>query len=208
MIIRQLGLVDYQPVFQAMQDFTLARNGHTEDELWLLEHPPVFTLGQAGKMEHLLRPTAIPVVKIDRGGQITYHGPGQLIAYLLFDLKRGNIGVRTLVRKLEQTIIDLLQTEYNITAHGSIDAPGVYVGDAKIAALGLRIRNGRCYHGLSFNINMDLTPFSWINPCGYADLMVTQLKDLGVETTPAQLQNTLAHYLQQQLSLEATKATV
>jgi lipoyl(octanoyl) transferase len=200
-IIRYLGLVDYEATVKTMQDFTLTRTALTPDELWLLEHPSVFTLGLAGKPEHLLHPTLIPVVKTDRGGQITYHGPGQLIAYLLLDIKRYGMGVRELVRKLEQAVIDLLQEEYNIKAHGSIEAPGVYVAGAKIAALGLRIRNGCSYHGLSFNVNMDLTPFNWINPCGYPNLAVTQLKELGVEVTPAQLQNSLAYFLQKQLPL-------
>jgi lipoyl(octanoyl) transferase len=201
MIIRHLGLVEYEPTVKAMQDFTLTRTALTPDELWLLEHPSVFTLGLAGKPEHLLHPTALPMIKTDRGGQITYHGPGQLIAYLLLDVKRYGISVRALVRKLEQTVIDLLQHEYHINAQGSVNAPGVYVDRAKIAALGLRIRNGRSYHGLSLNVNMDLTPFQWINPCGYQNLAVTQLKDLGVQTTPAQLQHRLAYYLQQQLPL-------
>lgn len=205
MIIRHLGLVDYEPTVKAMESFTVTRKALTPDELWLLEHPSIFTLGLAGKPEHLVRPSAIPVLKTDRGGQITYHGPGQLIAYVLLDIKRYGVGVRELVRKLEQTVIDLLQEEYNIKAHGSVEAPGVYVEKAKIAALGLRIRNGCCYHGLSFNVNMDLTPFTWINPCGYKNLAVTQLKDFGVEVTPAQLQDSLAYYLQKQLPQLAVK---
>lgn len=199
MIIRKLGVVEYVSILQAMQDFTAIRTNLHEDEIWLLEHPSVFTLGQAGKPQHLLRQTPIDLVKSDRGGQITYHGPGQLIAYILLDIKRAGLGVRELVRKLEQAVIELLRREYQIEAYGRIDAPGVYVKEAKIAALGLRIRNGCSYHGLSLNVNMDLAPFGWINPCGYQGLKVTQLKDFGIETEPFLLQDTLADYLQQQL---------
>jgi lipoyl(octanoyl) transferase len=206
-IIRYLGVVEYELAVKHMQEFTLTRTASTPDELWLLEHPSVFTLGLAGKPEHLLHPTSIPVIKTDRGGQITYHGPGQLVAYLLLDIKRYGVGVRELVRKLEQAVIDLLQEQYGIEAFGKVEAPGVYVKEAKIAALGLRIRNGRSYHGLSMNINMDLTPFSWINPCGYANLAVTQLKDFGIHTTPTQLQDNLAYYLQRQLPLLTVKGT-
>lgn len=189
LLIRRLGVTDYVPTWQTMQDFTATRDETTPDELWLLEHPAVYTQGQAGKPEHVLNPGAIPIVQIDRGGQVTYHGPGQLIAYLLLDLKRHKVGVRELVRKLEQSVIDVL-AQYDIAAYGKIDAPGVYVTrdgvEAKIAALGLRIRNGCSYHGLSFNVNMDLEPFSRINPCGYAGLQVTQLADYGfIDETPA-----------------------
>lgn len=197
MIVRYLGLVDYGATMKAMQDFTAIREQHTHDELWLLEHPSVFTLGQAGKREHLLYETLIPVEQSDRGGQITYHGPGQLIGYLLMDIKRAKYGVRQLVRQLEQAVINLLKNEYHIDAYGRPDAPGVYVNAAKIAALGLRIRNGCSYHGISFNVNMDLEPFKWMNPCGYQGLQTTQLKDLGVVTTAAELQQTFAGYLQQ-----------
>ena len=187
--IKALGLAEYVPTWQAMQDFTAARNVATPDELWLLEHPPVYTQGQAGKPEHVLNPGAIPIVQIDRGGQVTYHGPGQLVAYLLLDLKRRKLGVRDLVRRMEQSVIDLL-ADYGIESYGKVDAPGVYVlrdgVEAKIAALGLRIRNGYSYHGLSLNVNMDLEPFSRINPCGYAGLSVTQLADFGhIDETPA-----------------------
>lgn len=199
MIVRYLGLVDYGVTMKAMQDFTAIRDQHTEDELWLLEHPSVFTLGQAGKREHLLCQTLIPVEQSDRGGQITYHGPGQLIGYLLMDIKRAKCGVRQLVRQLEQAVINLLKNEYHIDAYGRTDAPGVYVDTAKIAALGLRIRNGCSYHGISFNVNMDLEPFKWMNPCGYQGLQATQLKDLGVLTTTAELQQTFADYLQRAL---------
>jgi lipoyl(octanoyl) transferase len=163
-----------------MQAFTTARTDASLDELWTVEHPPVFTQGMAGKPEHLLAPDPIPVIPVDRGGQVTYHGPGQLIVYCLLDVRRLRLGVRMLVTALEQAVIDLLAA-YHISAYARPDAPGVYVQDAKIAALGLRIRQGCSYHGLSLNINMDLEPFSRINPCGYPGLRVTQLKDLGIE---------------------------
>ena len=176
---KPLGLVEYEPTWHAMQRFTRTRTAETADELWLVEHPPVFTLGLAGKPEHLLRETGIPLVKIDRGGQITYHGPGQAVAYLLVDLARRDIKVRELVSLIEQAILDLLRS-YNIDGHLRDGAPGVYVADAKIAALGLKIANGCSYHGLSLNSNMDLTPYSAINPCGYPGLESAQLKDFGV----------------------------
>ncbi|MHB9101316.1 MAG: lipoyl(octanoyl) transferase LipB [Sulfuricella sp.] len=179
-ITKHLGLVEYLPTWQAMQDFTATRGPDTPDELWLLEHPPVYTLGLAGKPEHLLRATDIPVVKIDRGGQITYHGPGQIVVYLLLDLKRRNIGVKELVRRMEQAVIDLL-AEYGARAERRDKAPGVYVGNAKIAALGLRIKNGCCYHGLCLNVDMDLSPYAAINPCGYEGLAVTQCRDVGIQ---------------------------
>ena len=178
-LTRNLGLVEYLPIWQAMQDFTATRGPDTLDEMWLLEHPPVYTLGLAGKSEHLLRATDIPVVKIDRGGQITYHGPGQIVIYLLLDLKRRNIGVKELVRRMEQAVIDLL-AEYGTRAERRDKAPGVYVGNAKIAALGLRIKNGCCYHGLCLNVDMDLSPYAAINPCGYEGLAVNQCRDVGV----------------------------
>ena len=179
-VVRRLGRTEYEPTWRAMQTFTAARDAATPDEIWLTEHPPVYTQGIAGKPEHLLRnDTGIPIVKIDRGGQITYHGPGQLVVYLLLDMKRRNLSVRPLVRMMEAAVIDLLH-EFGIAARYRTDAPGVYVQDAKIAALGLRIKNGCCYHGLALNIDMDLSPFSAINPCGYAGLQVTQLRDFGV----------------------------
>ncbi len=183
-VIRRLGVTAYEPTWRAMQQFTAARTAATQDEIWLTQHTPVYTLGLAGKPEHLLRvDTGIPLIKTDRGGQITYHGPGQLVAYVLLDIKRRGVGVRTLVRKLESAVINLLAT-YDITAHYRADAPGVYVmannTEAKIAALGLRIKNGFCYHGLALNIDMNLASFTHINPCGYAGLAVTQLRDLGV----------------------------
>lgn len=162
---RELGQVDYQPTWHAMQRFTDTRDMETPDEIWLLEHSPVFTQGQAGKAEHVLFPGDIPVVQVDRGGQVTYHGPGQLVAYLLLDVRRSGIGVRELVSRIERSLIDLLAS-YGVSANAKPDAPGVYVNGAKIASLGLRIRNGRSFHGLALNVDMDLQPFQRINPCG------------------------------------------
>ncbi|CAB1370461.1 lipoyl(octanoyl) transferase LipB [Denitratisoma oestradiolicum] len=197
LIIRRPGRVDYEPTWRAMQAFTAGRDLDTPDEIWLLEHPPVFTQGQAGKPEHLLGQTDIPVVKIDRGGQITYHGPGQLVAYLLIDLRRKDFKVREMVQRMEQALIDLL-AGYGITARRQAGAPGVYVGEAKVAALGLRVKNGCSYHGLSLNVDMDLAPFASINPCGYAGLAVTQLKDLGVaDDLPTVGEHLLVHLKQQ-----------
>ncbi|HHJ14163.1 MAG TPA: lipoyl(octanoyl) transferase LipB [Gammaproteobacteria bacterium] len=180
--LRRLGVCDYVPVWREMQAFTADRQGPQADSLWLLQHRPVFTLGMNGKREHLLDPGEIPVVEVDRGGQVTYHGPGQLVAYPLLDLRARGLGVRTLVQLLERSVIDWL-AERGIAARARRDAPGVYVDGAKIAALGLRVRRGCCYHGLSFNVDMDLEPFSRINPCGYAGLAVTQLRDLGIEAS-------------------------
>lgn len=179
---RYLGQGDYHPVFDAMRIFTEQRTAETLDELWQVEHPPVFTQGMAGKAEHLLAPGEIAVVQVDRGGQVTYHGPGQLVVYCLLDVRRLRLGVRALVTLLEQAVIELLAA-YRIAAHARPDAPGVYVADAKVASLGLRIRQGRSYHGLSLNVDMDLEPFRRINPCGYPGLRVTQLRDLGVALT-------------------------
>ncbi len=192
--IRFLGIVDYEPTWRAMQQFTAQRTAVTRDEIWLLQHQPTYTQGQAGKPEHLLNAHNIPVVQIDRGGQITYHGPGQIVAYLLLDLRRWKINVRQLVRLMEQAVIDVLAA-YAIVASGRTDAPGVYVNDAKIASLGLKIKNSCSYHGLALNVDMDLTPFSFINPCGYAGLRVTQIKDLGASVTPAQIEQLLARQL-------------
>jgi lipoyl(octanoyl) transferase len=200
--IKALGQVDYVQTWRAMQNFTADRTADTVDEIWLVQHPPTYTQGQAGKPEHLLSQTDIPVVKIDRGGQITYHGPGQIVAYLLLDLHRWKINVRELVRLMEQAVIDLL-AEYGVAAEGRVDAPGVYVGDAKIAALGLKIKKGCSYHGLSFNVDMDLSPFDNINPCGYEGLRVTQAVELGItvpwEELQAQLTQNLVHGLQRHL---------
>jgi lipoyl(octanoyl) transferase len=202
MIVRPLGRADYEPTWQAMMKFTAERSAETPDELWVVEHPPVFTLGQAGKPEHLLVDTGIPLVKIDRGGQITYHGPGQVVIYLLIDLPRRKLKVRELVNRIEQAVIDCLG-EQGVTAERRDGAPGVYVGPAKVAALGLRVRNGCCYHGVSLNVDMDLSPFSAINPCGYAGMAVTQTKDLGIALTPPQAAEALTRHLIAQLEKEA-----
>ena len=203
--VRQLGCTAYEPTWQAMIRFTAERTAETPDELWVCEHPPTYTLGLAGKPEHRLFDNGIPLVKIDRGGQITYHGPGQVVIYLLLDLNRRELKIRELVTRIEQAIIDLL-SEQGIDAKRLNGAPGVYVkgsegGEtvAKIAALGLRIKKGCCYHGLSLNIDMDLTPFSAINPCGYAGMAVTQTRDLGSPLTPTQAADLLVSHLTQQL---------
>lgn len=180
-IVRHLGKdLDYQPVWQAMKDFTDRRTPDTPDEIWVLEHTPVFTQGQAGKPEHLLFTGDIPVVQTDRGGQVTYHGPGQLVAYIMADIKRLGIGPRDLVSKIEQSLVDLL-AEYGINAYPKSDAPGVYVDESKIASLGLRIRKGFSFHGLALNIDMDLEPFHRINPCGYAGMNMTQMAGLALK---------------------------
>ena len=176
LVHRCLGLQEYAPVWRQMQDFTDSRTAETPDEAWLLEHPPIFTLGQAGRRHHLLDPGNIPVLQVDRGGQITYHGPGQLILYLLLDLRRRGLGVRQLVSLMEQAVIGLLGS-YGVEARARPDAPGVYVAQRKIASLGLRVRHGCSFHGLSLNVNMDLEPFGRIDPCGYPGLEVTQLVD-------------------------------
>ena len=177
-LIKHLGLVEYIPTWRAMEEFTLARGPETPDEIWFLEHPPVFTLGLAGKMEHVLAPGDIPVVRIDRGGQVTYHGPGQLVVYPLLDLKRQKLGVRELVEGLENAVIDTLAL-YDIHARGRRDAPGVYVGEQKICSIGIRVRRGCTYHGIAFNVHTDLEPFDRINPCGYEGLEMTQVSALG-----------------------------
>lgn len=196
--IKYLGLVNYESTWHAMQIFTAGRGPDTPDELWLLEHPPVFTLGLAGKREHILRASDIPIVSVDRGGQVTYHGPGQLVAYLLLDLKRRGYGVRELVSRMEQAVIDLLAA-YGIEGTRRAKAPGVYVADKKIAALGLRIKHGMSYHGLALNVDMDLAPFSHINPCGYEGLEVTQLKALGVAENMDAIMEKLSRRLQLRL---------
>jgi lipoyl(octanoyl) transferase len=202
-----MGFVEYTPTWQAMQKFTAQRTPDTRDEIWLLQHPPVYTQGLAGKPEHLLRANDIPVVKIDRGGQITYHGPGQIVAYLLLDLRRWKINVRELVRLMEQSVIDLL-AQHGVAAKGRDDAPGVYVEGAKIASLGLKIKHGCCYHGLAFNVDMDLAPFDNINPCGFAGLRVTQARDVGIDVPVSELEQQLAHKLVALLQLHLHEKNV
>lgn len=200
--IRRLGRVDYVPTWEAMQAFTASRTPETPDELWIVEHPPVFTLGQAGKPEHVLQDVGIPIVKIDRGGQVTYHGPGQVVIYLLLDLHRMKLKVREMVSKIEQAIIDLL-AQQGLTVNRREGAPGVYLGaqgeGAKIAALGLKVKNGCTYHGLSLNVDMDLSPFAAINPCGYPGLAVTQTRDHNIALTPQEAGEALCLQLLQQL---------
>jgi len=194
-----MGLSDYRETWAAMQQFTDRRGAETPDELWLTEHEPVFTQGLNGRPEHLLAPGDIPVVQVDRGGQVTYHGPGQLVVYCLLDILRLGIGVKGLVGRIEQSVIALLD-DYDIEAQARAGAPGVYVGEAKIAALGLRIRKGCCYHGLSLNVDLDLEPFDRINPCGYRGLAVTRLKDLGVGDDLQTVGDRLAALLTERLS--------
>jgi len=186
LVLRELGLVDYSPTLDAMRRFTDGRAADSPDELWLLQHPPVFTQGQAGKVEHILAPGDIPVIQVDRGGQVTYHGPGQWVLYLLVDLRRRQLGVRDLVTLIERSLVQLLG-EYDIASASRPAAPGVYVADEKIASLGLRVRRGCTYHGLALNVDMDLEPFGRINPCGYAGLQVTsmakQLPQIRLDTT-------------------------
>ncbi|ELC6509043.1 TPA: lipoyl(octanoyl) transferase LipB [Enterobacter hormaechei subsp. xiangfangensis] len=189
-LVRHLGLQPYEPVSQAMHDFTDMRDDTTPDEIWLVEHLPVFTQGQAGKAEHLLMTGDIPVIQSDRGGQVTYHGPGQQVMYVLLNLKRRKLGVRELVTLLEQTVVNTL-AEYGIDAHPRADAPGVYVGKMKICSLGLRIRKGCSFHGLALNINMDLTPFQRINPCGYAGMEMTQIRQWVDTATPENIRPVL-----------------
>lgn len=183
LIVRRLGLVEYLPTFEAMRRLTAERNEQTPDEIWLLQHPQVFTQGQAGKAEHLLAPGDIPVIQVDRGGQVTYHGPGQLVAYLMLDLRRLGLGVRELVTAMEQSLVDVLAT-YGLEAAPKADAPGVYVNGDKIASLGLRVSRGCSFHGLALNVDMDMSPFWRINPCGYAGLKMVQLKDLLAQPAP------------------------
>ncbi len=176
MLIKNLGVQSYIDVWQKMKELTAARDSNTPDELWLLEHFPVYTQGQAGKPEHILNPNSIPVVQSDRGGQVTYHGPGQLVAYVLMDIRRRNMGIRTLVCQLEEVLKSVL-AQNDIEGMTRCGAPGVYVGDKKIASIGLRVKNGCTYHGISLNIDMDLKPFLGINPCGFSKMEMTQIKD-------------------------------
>ena len=199
--IRYLGMRDYARTLAQMQTFSLNRDRHTADEIWFLQHPPVFTLGTNARQEHLLNPENIPVVQSDRGGQVTYHAPGQLIAYVLLDVKRKKMGVRRLVSALENAIIELLAKQ-QIDARADPAAPGVYVDGAKIAALGLRVKQGGCYHGLSLNVDMDLTDFARINPCGYPGLQVTSLQQLGLSLDIRQTTSLLLSELCQQLNIQ------
>ncbi|MCL1079931.1 lipoyl(octanoyl) transferase LipB [Parashewanella spongiae] len=194
LIIRNLGRQDYSTVWHAMQEYTDNRDAESVDELWVVEHTPVFTQGQAGKSEHILAPGDIPVIQVDRGGQVTYHGPGQLVVYPLIDIKRLRIGVRQLVNTIEQSIVDLLKP-YGIEAYPKADAPGVYVSDNKIASLGLRIRKGCSFHGLALNVNMDMEPFHRINPCGYAGLQMIQCNDLNGPKSVQEAGDKLVHIL-------------
>ncbi|MGB5163744.1 MAG: lipoyl(octanoyl) transferase LipB [Woeseiaceae bacterium] len=195
---RDLGLTSYEPVWRAMQSFTDDRDAQTADELWFCEHQPVFTLGLNAKKEHLLAPGDIPVVQIDRGGQVTYHGPGQLMIYPLIDLRRAKLGVRDLVTALELCVVDLA-AEYGVAAAPRKDAPGVYVDGTKLASVGLRIRRGASFHGMALNVDVDLEPFSRINPCGYANLQMTDLKRLGGDADLAVVRKKVAAYLLQRL---------
>ncbi len=206
LIIRDLGRVDYVDTWQRMQQFTDNRDEQTPDELWLLEHDPVFTQGQAGKAEHLLFPGEIPVVQVDRGGQVTYHGPGQLVVYVLLNIKRRNLGVRQLVNLIEQSIVDTLAI-HQLNAYAKADAPGVYVDEKKVASLGLRIRKGCSFHGLALNVDMDLSPFQRINPCGYAGMQMIQTKDIGGPASIADAKQQLTHQLLQLLHVTDYQTT-
>jgi len=194
LVIRYLGLCDYQTSYQLMVDFTRNRDQVTRDEIWFLQHPPVYTLGLAGKSEHLLDTGNIPVIRTDRGGQVTYHGPGQLMVYLLIDLKRKHISIRTLVDLIEQTLIDML-AGMDLQAERRPGAPGVYIDGAKVAALGIRVRNGCSYHGFCLNVDLDLSPYHGINPCGYPGLEATRLKDNGINMDVWQVSHVLRPYL-------------
>ena len=203
--VKQLGFQEYEPVWHAMQAFTDDRNEATPDELWCVEHPPVFTQGQAGKAEHILNPGDIPVVNVDRGGQVTYHGPGQLVMYPLIDIRRLGMGVRCLVSHLENSVIEVL-AGYDIAAHSDRNAPGVYVASgAKICSVGLRIRKGRSFHGLAFNISTDLAPFLRINPCGYEGLEVTSMQKLGVDASMSEVNQRMIHALSECLGYNSVQ---
>ena len=199
LIVRELGLVEYQPTLEAMRSLTAERDADTPDEIWLLQHPAVFTQGQAGKAEHLLAPGDIPVLQVERGGQVTYHGPGQLVGYLMLDLRRLGLGVRELVTAMEQSLVAVLAS-YGVVAAPKADAPGVYVDGAKIASLGLRVRRGCSFHGLALNVDMDMQPFQRINPCGYSGLRMTQLSELvaqpvSIDEVARRLEQTLRQHL-------------
>jgi lipoyl(octanoyl) transferase len=200
LVIKYLGLCDYHQTWQAMRTFTDARTDKTPDELWLVEHPPVYTLGQRVNFEHVLNSGDIPLVETDRGGQVTYHGPGQQLVYVLIDLKRAQLGIRRLVTLLEQSIINLLTEHYQLSATSRCEAPGVYIADKKICSIGLRVRRGCSYHGLAFNVAMDLAPFKRINPCGYAGLQMAQLRDWHPDIQLSEVQPLLIAALIQQLN--------
>ncbi|MBV1786728.1 lipoyl(octanoyl) transferase LipB [Marinobacterium sp. D7] len=206
LIVRSLGLQPYEPTWRRMQALTAERNEQTIDEIWLLEHEPVFTQGQAGKLEHLLDPGDIPVIQADRGGQVTYHGPGQLLAYLMIDLRRRKLGVRDTVSLMENAVVRVL-ADFDIQAYPKPDAPGVYVDGAKISSLGLRVRRGCTFHGLALNLDMDLTPFLRINPCGYAGLQMTQLSLLRPEADIASVPERLLNYLIDQIGYTSVSRT-
>ena len=199
-IVRQLGRQPYEPIFEAMKRFTDERDQNTQDEIWLVEHDAVFTQGQAGKAEHILMPGDIPVVQVDRGGQVTYHGPGQQVIYLMLNIKRRKLGVRHLVTAMEEAVVGLLE-KYGVTAYPKPDAPGVYVDEKKVCSLGLRIRNGCSFHGLALNVNMDLSPFQRINPCGYAGMEMIDTARLNGPTTLETAGNELSHLLLEALSI-------
>jgi lipoyl(octanoyl) transferase len=199
-LVRHLGLVEYEPTWRAMQRFTDERDASTADEIWFLEHPPVFTLGVNANRSHLLEPGEIPVVQIDRGGQVTYHGPGQLVVYPLIDLRRASLSIRDFVSALERAVIDLA-AEYGITAESRREAPGVYVAGRKLASVGVRVRRGGSYHGLALNVALDLAPFDRINPCGYAGLRMTQLSELGGPASVGECVRTLEPHLRRALRL-------
>ena len=199
-IVRQLGRQPYEPIFEAMKRFTDERDQNTQDEIWLVEHDAVFTQGQAGKAEHILMPGDIPVVQVDRGGQVTYHGPGQQVIYLMLNIKRRKLGVRHLVTAMEEAVVGLLE-KYGVTAYPKPDAPGVYVDEKKVCSLGLRIRNGCSFHGLALNVNMDLSPFQRINPCGYAGMEMIDTARLNGPTALETAGNELTHLLLEALSI-------
>ena len=200
LVVKQLGLADYETIWQSMQNFTKVRDETTPDELWVVEHPAVFTLGRNGKPEHIICDSNIPIVKVDRGGQVTYHGPGQIVIYLLLDLHRRKLGIRSLVTLIEDTIVKLLG-QYGLIANSDPKAPGVYIDGKKVAALGLRVSKGRTTHGLSLNVDMDLTPFTYINPCGYKGLEVTQTCNLGINDNMTELALKLEIMLIDQLQI-------
>ena len=204
LIVRSLGEQSYTRIWEAMKAFTANRDAQTPDELWCLEHPPVYTQGQAGKAEHILNPGDIPVIQVDRGGQVTYHGPGQLVVYLLIDLSRAGLGVRELVDRIEQSLVAVL-ADYGIDAAPRADAPGVYVDGAKIASLGLRVRRGCSFHGLALNVSMDLEPFHRINPCGHAGMPMTQIRDFQAEVRVGEVTESLVAELARTLKASAVE---